>query len=165
MQHCKAIICCCCCSVIKSCPTLCKSMDCSTPGFPVLHYLPNMSLHNLMSIESVMQSTHLIHCCPFLLLPPIFPASGSFPMSQLFTSGGWITEASVSKYLTVSVLSSEEKYKCTYIKKKNNCATTNRTFRIPWMTLRPWIPGTTCSKCDSGPTRDPWLPGVYFILE
>ena len=29
----------CCCSVSKSCPTVCDPMDCSTPGFPVLHYL------------------------------------------------------------------------------------------------------------------------------
>ena len=28
-----------CCSVTKWCPTLCKSMNCSDPGFPVLHYL------------------------------------------------------------------------------------------------------------------------------
>ena len=27
------------CSVTKSCPTLCDPMDCSTPGFPVLHRL------------------------------------------------------------------------------------------------------------------------------
>ena len=33
-------ICCYCCSVAKSCLTLCSTMDCSTPGFPVLHYLP-----------------------------------------------------------------------------------------------------------------------------
>ena len=30
---------CCCCSVAQSCSTLCHPMDCSTPGFPVLHYL------------------------------------------------------------------------------------------------------------------------------
>ena len=30
----------CCCSVAQSCPTLCDPMDCSTPGFPVLHCLP-----------------------------------------------------------------------------------------------------------------------------
>ena len=29
----------CCCSVTKSCLTLCNLMGCSTPGFPVLHYL------------------------------------------------------------------------------------------------------------------------------
>ena len=41
-----------------------------------------------MSIESMMSSNHLILCCPLLLLPQSFPASGSFPMSQLFASGG-----------------------------------------------------------------------------
>ena len=41
-----------------------------------------------MSIESVMPSNHLILCHPLLLLPSSFPASGSFPMSQLFVSGG-----------------------------------------------------------------------------
>ena len=45
-------------------------------------------LPKLMSIESVMPSKHLILCCPPLLLPQSFPASGSFPMSQLFASGG-----------------------------------------------------------------------------
>ena len=42
----------------------------------------------LMSIESVMPSSHLILCRPLLLLPPIPPSIGSFPMSQLFASGG-----------------------------------------------------------------------------
>ena len=48
------------------------------------------SLPKLMSVESVMPSNHLILCPPLLLLPSIFPfqASGSFPMSQLFVSGG-----------------------------------------------------------------------------
>ena len=41
-----------------------------------------------MSIELVMPSNHLILCPPLLLLPSIFPASGSFPMSQLFASCG-----------------------------------------------------------------------------
>ena len=34
---------CCCCSVANSCPALCDPMDCSTPGFPVLHYLPEFA--------------------------------------------------------------------------------------------------------------------------
>ena len=33
----------CCCSVTKSCPTLCNPMNCSTPGFSVLHYLPEFA--------------------------------------------------------------------------------------------------------------------------
>ena len=42
----------------------------------------------LMSIESVMPSSHLILCRPLLLLPQSLPASVSFPMSQLFAWGG-----------------------------------------------------------------------------
>ena len=41
-----------------------------------------------MSIESVMLYSHLILCCSLLLCLQSFPASGSFPMSWLFASGG-----------------------------------------------------------------------------
>ena len=44
------------------------------------------SLLKFMSIKSVMPFNHLILCCPFLLLPSIFPTSGSFQMSQFFAS-------------------------------------------------------------------------------
>ena len=54
------------------------------------------SLCKLMSMESVMPSNHLILCCPLLLLPPISPASGSFPMSQLFTWCGQSIRVSAS---------------------------------------------------------------------
>ena len=46
------------------------------------------SLLKLMSTDSVMPYNHLILCCPLLLLPSIFPKSGSFPMNQFFASGG-----------------------------------------------------------------------------
>ena len=59
-------------SVTHSCPTLCEPMDCSTPGLPVHHPLPE--LHKLMSIESVMPSNHLILCHPLLLPPSVFPS-------------------------------------------------------------------------------------------
>ena len=49
-----------------------------------------------MSTESVMLSTHLILCCPLLLLLQSCPASGSFPMSQFFASGGQIWSFSIS---------------------------------------------------------------------
>ena len=48
----------------------------------------SQSLLKLMSIESVMPSNHLILCCPLLLHLQSFPASGSFPLSQFFVSGG-----------------------------------------------------------------------------
>ena len=48
-----------------------------------------------MSIELVIPSNHVILCCP-LLLPSIFPASGSFSVSQLFVSGSQSIGASAS---------------------------------------------------------------------
>ena len=50
----------------------------------------------LMSIESVMPPNHLILCRLLLLLPQSLPTSGSFPMSQYFTSGGQSIGASAS---------------------------------------------------------------------
>ena len=41
-----------------------------------------------MSIESMMPSKHIVLVTPFSSCPQSFPASGSFPMSQLYTSGG-----------------------------------------------------------------------------
>ena len=51
---------------------LCDPMGCSTSGF--LSIINFWSLLRLVSIESVMPSNHLILCCPFLLLPSIFPS-------------------------------------------------------------------------------------------
>ena len=62
----------CCCLVSQSCPTLGDLMACSTPGFPVLHYL--LDLLKLMSVESVTPSNHLILCHPLLPLPSVFPS-------------------------------------------------------------------------------------------
>ena len=56
-------------SVNQSCLILCDPMNHSMPGLPVHHQLPEFT--RLMSIESVMQSSHLILCSPLLLLPPI----------------------------------------------------------------------------------------------
>ena len=75
-------------SVTQLCLTLCDLMDCSTPGLPVLTF--SQSLFKVV-FESVMPSNHLILCRPLLLLP-----SGSFLMSQLFTSGGQSIGASAS---------------------------------------------------------------------
>ena len=74
-------------SVAQLCLTLCNPMNCSMPGLPVHHQLP----------ESTQTHVHWVGWChptisssviPFSSCPQSFPASGSFPMSQLFTSGG-----------------------------------------------------------------------------
>ena len=63
------------------------------PGFPVLH---SSSFLKFMPIELVMLSSHLILGHPLLLVPSLFPASGSFSMSQFFALGGQSIGASAS---------------------------------------------------------------------
>ena len=74
----------CCCSVAQLYLSLCNPMNCSVPGFPLLHYFP----------EPAQTQVHCVS--PLLLLPQSFPASGSFPMSQFFTSGTQSIGASAS---------------------------------------------------------------------
>ena len=59
-------------SVAQLCPTLCNPMNHSKPGLSVHHQLPEST--KLMSIESVMPSSHLILSHPLLLLSPIPPS-------------------------------------------------------------------------------------------
>ena len=62
-------------------------MDCSTPGFPVHHQLPEFTQTHVHWVGDVIQPSHLLSSPS----PPAFnfsQASGFFLMSQLFTSGG-----------------------------------------------------------------------------
>ena len=54
------LCCCCCCSVTKSCPTLCDSMDYSTPGLPVPHHLPEFAQVHVHWIGDAIQPSHLL---------------------------------------------------------------------------------------------------------
>ena len=71
-----------CCSVAKLYPTLCYPMDYSLPGFPVLNYLLEFAqIHVHWDGEASPPSATLFFFCL-----QSFPASASFPMSQLFSS-------------------------------------------------------------------------------
>ena len=61
-----------------------------------LSFTISWSLLKIMPIELVMPFNHLVLCRPLLLPPSTFPASGSFPMNQLFASGGQSIGASAS---------------------------------------------------------------------
>ena len=73
--------------VVLSCQTLCDPMNCSTPGLPVLHHIPEFAqthVHwNNWSHPTISSSVTLFSSCP-----QSFLASGSFSRSQLFSSGG-----------------------------------------------------------------------------
>ena len=85
---------CCCGSVSKSYPACCNPMNCSTPGFPELHYLPEFAQTHVHWVSDAIQPSNPL-LLPYLALN-FFPASGSFPMNQLFASGGQSTGASAS---------------------------------------------------------------------
>ena len=92
-------------SVAQSCPTLYDPIDCSTPGFPVHHQLPEPTqtrVHsvgnchpNILSSSSVMPFSSPV--MPFSSHLQSFPASGSFQMSHFFTSGGQSIRVSASR--------------------------------------------------------------------
>ena len=76
-------------SVAQSCPTLCDPMNRSTPGLPVYGQLPEFT----QTCAHPAISSYVI---PFSSCPQSLPASGSFPMSQFFTSGGQSIRVSAS---------------------------------------------------------------------
>ena len=71
-------------SVAQSCPTLCYPMDCSMPGFPVHHQLPELTQIHVHQVSDTISSSGVT----FSSCLQCFPASGSFPVNQFFTSGG-----------------------------------------------------------------------------
>ena len=81
----------------KSCLILCDPMDCSTWGFPVHHYLPEFAQTHVHWIGDAIQPSHPVTL--FSSCPQSFPESGSFPMSELFASGGQSIWASASVLL------------------------------------------------------------------
>ena len=62
----------CCCSVAWSCLTLCDPMDCSTPGFPVLHHLPGLAQTHVHRVGDAIQLSH----------PLLSPSPPAFNLSQ-----------------------------------------------------------------------------------
>ena len=74
------------------CPTLCNPMDCSIPDFPVPHHLTKFASVHVHCIGDAIQPFHPL----FSFCPQSFPASGTFPISQLFTSDDENTGVSAS---------------------------------------------------------------------
>ena len=60
------------CSVAQSCLTLCDPMKSSTPGIPVLYYLPEFAQTRVHQVSGAIQPSHPL--LPLLLPPSIFPS-------------------------------------------------------------------------------------------
>ena len=80
----------CCCSVARSCSTLCDPMDCSTPGFPVLHYLPEFAQTHVHWVSDAIQPSH----------PLSSPSLPAFSLSQPHGLFQWVS----SSYQVAKVL-------------------------------------------------------------
>ena len=72
--------------VAQLCLTLCYPMDYSTPGFPVHHQLTKLAQTHVHRVGDAIQPSSSV--VPFSSCLQSFLASGSFPMSHPFTSGG-----------------------------------------------------------------------------
>ena len=73
---------------------LCDPMDCSTPGFSVHYQLPELAQTHNHWLGDGIQPSHPLF--PFSSHLQSFPASGSFPMNQFFTSSGQSTGVAAS---------------------------------------------------------------------
>ena len=80
-------------SIAQLCLTLCNPMDFSTPGLPVHHHLLQFVQTHVHRVGDAIQPSHSLSSFSRLQSSP---ASGSFPMSQLFSSAGQSTGASAS---------------------------------------------------------------------
>ena len=72
-------------SVAQSCPTLCDPVNCSMPGLPVYHELPEFTQTHVNRVSDGIQPSHPV--VPFSSCSQSLPASRSFPMNQLFAWG------------------------------------------------------------------------------
>ena len=91
-------------SVAQSYPTLCDPMNCSTPGLPVHHQLREFTqthVHWVGDASNISSSVTSFSSCL-----QSFPTSGSFHMSQLFTSGG--QNIGVSASISVLPMNSQD---------------------------------------------------------
>ena len=71
-----------CCSVTKSRLTLCDPIECSTPGFLVLHYLPEYAHTHVHWVSDASQPSHLL--APLVFLPSVFPSIKVFSNELAF---------------------------------------------------------------------------------
>ena len=71
-ESCTPTVSVCVCSDVQSCLTLYNPMNCTTPGFPVLHYLLELGQTHVHWIGDAIQPSHPYH--PLLLPPSVFPS-------------------------------------------------------------------------------------------
>ena len=75
------------CSVAQLCPTLCDPVDYSTPGLPVLQYLPEFAQTHFHQVDDAIQPSHPLSLCSLLFLPSVFPSNRVFSNESAHYNG------------------------------------------------------------------------------
>ena len=111
----------CCCSFSQSRLTLCTSMDCSTPGFPVLHHLLEFAQTHVHWVSDTVQSTS--KCLEFAKLNPFFSIFFCFLLLQHFSlrrPWEWIlSQTQIPEIQRDEITRESRKYKRRQNQKKN----------------------------------------------
>ena len=120
-------------------------MDCSTPGFPVHHQLPELAQTHVHQV--MMPSNRLILCCPLLFLPSVFPSIRVFSNElalQIRWPNCWRFSFSISPSNEYSGLIS---------------------FRIGWLELHV-VQGTLKSFCQHHSSKASFLQcSAFFVVQ
>ena len=114
---------------LLSCVQLCHPMDCSAPGFPILHQLPKLAQTHVHLVGDAIQPSHPLSSPS----PPscnLFPASGSCPVSQFFTSGG--QNIGVSASTSVLPMKIQERVRHNWVTELNWTEDHCRWWLQPW---------------------------------
>ena len=130
----------CCCWVIKLCLTFCDPMDCSMPGFPVLHYLPELAQIHIHWVSDAIQPSH----------PLLSPSSPTLNLSQHQGLFQWVG-------------SSHEVAKVVALQPQHQ--TFQWTFRVDILSV--WLIWSPCCPRDSGESSPAPILGylAFFMVQ
>ena len=102
-------------SVTQSCSTLCDPMDCSTPGLPVHHQLPESTQTHVYWVDDAIQPSHPLSSCS----PPAFNLSQHQGLFKWVSSSHQVTRV---RSFSVNISPSNEHLRLI-------------SFRIDWLDL------------------------------
>ena len=121
------------CSVAWSCLTICDPMDCSTPGFPVLHHTPELAQIHVQWVSDAIQPSY----------PLSSPSPPAFNLSKHQGLFQWVSSShQVAKYWSFKALCSLLSH---YIYHPPRVRVCMPTFRL-WGTGRPDMLQSTGSQ-------------------
>ena len=115
------------CTITKLCPTLCDSMDCGTPGLPVLHHLLELAQTHVHWVGDAIQPSHP-------LLPSSPPALNLSQHQGLFQ---WVSSSHQMAKVLLPWVNKNKAYKkhCPVLgDKRQSCGFCGSPFLGPWGT-------------------------------